>query len=112
VTWSIGGDVMVEFVPADHDPDRLVAHELSLLRPVRKALRTRHLTIEYASPSPSPSPSASPLAASPRSLAHRRRWAGLSTPPGLACHHAPTGVAGYGGRRALTSIKALIIIRM
>jgi hypothetical protein len=30
-------------------PDDLVVHELSLLGPLRKALRTRHLKIEYAS---------------------------------------------------------------
>ena len=47
VTWSIDGDVMVELVPTDDGPDRLLVHELSLLGPVRKALRTRHLRIEY-----------------------------------------------------------------
>jgi hypothetical protein len=48
VTWSIDGDPMVELVVEDDGPDRLVVHEVSLLRPVRRALRTRHIRIEYA----------------------------------------------------------------
>jgi hypothetical protein len=48
VTWSIDGEPMVELVVEDDGPDRLVVHEVSLLGPVRRALRTRHLRIEYA----------------------------------------------------------------
>jgi hypothetical protein len=48
VTWSIDGTVMVELVAEASGPDRLLVHELSLLGPVRKALRTRHLRIEHA----------------------------------------------------------------
>jgi hypothetical protein len=49
VTWSIDGDVMVELVVSDDGPDHLLVRELSLLGPLRKALRTRHLRIEYGS---------------------------------------------------------------
>ena len=51
VTWSIDGDVMVELVTSADGPDHLLVHELSLLGPLRKALRTRHLKLEYASSS-------------------------------------------------------------
>lgn len=49
VTWSIDDAVMVELVPADEGPHLLRVHELSLLGPVRKAMRTRHVRVEYAS---------------------------------------------------------------
>jgi hypothetical protein len=48
VTWSIDGEPMVELVVEPDGPDRLLVHELSLLAPVRRTLRTRHLRIEYA----------------------------------------------------------------
>jgi hypothetical protein len=47
VTWSIDDAVMVEFVHAEEGPGRLLVHELSLLAPLRKKLRSRHLMIEY-----------------------------------------------------------------
>jgi hypothetical protein len=48
VTWSIDGDPMVELRIQPDGPDRLLVHDLTLLTPVRKNLRTRHLVIEYA----------------------------------------------------------------
>jgi hypothetical protein len=49
VTWSIDDAVMVEFVHAERGPSRLLVHELSLMAPLRKKLRSRHLTIDYVS---------------------------------------------------------------
>jgi hypothetical protein len=48
VTWSIDGEPMAELVVGPDGPDRLLVHDLSLLGPVRRALRTRHLVVEYA----------------------------------------------------------------
>jgi hypothetical protein len=50
VTWSIGGERMVRLEIVADGPDRLLVHELALLAPVRRALRTRHLTITYTPP--------------------------------------------------------------
>jgi hypothetical protein len=47
VTWSIDGDVMVEFFPDDRGPGRLIVREIALTRLLRKRLRSRHVTIEY-----------------------------------------------------------------
>jgi len=47
ITWSIEGDVMVEFLPGDRGPGRLIVHEIAILSLVKKQLRSRHLTIEY-----------------------------------------------------------------
>jgi hypothetical protein len=46
VRWSIDGNLMVEFLPSDRGPARLVVHEIALLSVFRKRLRSRHLTIE------------------------------------------------------------------
>lgn len=46
VTWSIDGDVMVELLHSEAGPDRLIVHEVALLRPLKKWLRSRHVTIE------------------------------------------------------------------
>jgi hypothetical protein len=47
VRWTIEGDVMVELLYEAGRPSRLVVHEIALLQPLRKALRTRHVTVEY-----------------------------------------------------------------
>jgi hypothetical protein len=47
ITWSIEGDVMVEFLPGDGGPGRLIVHEIAILSLVKKQLRSRHVTIEY-----------------------------------------------------------------
>jgi hypothetical protein len=49
VTWSIDGDVMVEFLASDRGPGRLVVHEIALLTDLRKRLRSRHVLIEHGS---------------------------------------------------------------
>ena len=49
VTWSIDGDVVVELLYADRGAHRLVVHDVALLAPVRKVLRSRHVTIEHVS---------------------------------------------------------------
>ena len=48
VTWCIEDEVMVEFFPGDSGPGRMIVHDIALLRPLRKQLRTRHVTIEYS----------------------------------------------------------------
>ena len=47
VTWTIDGEVMVEFLPGDSGPGRLVVHEIALVSSVKKQLRSRHVRIEY-----------------------------------------------------------------
>jgi hypothetical protein len=47
VTWSIEGDVMVEFLHNDEGPGRLIVHEFALLAVIKKQLRSRHVSIEY-----------------------------------------------------------------
>jgi len=47
VVWSIDGDVMVEFLYEERGPSRLVVHEIALLRPLRKQLRSGHVTVEH-----------------------------------------------------------------
>jgi len=50
VTWSIGGERMARLDVVVDGPDQLQVHELALLAPIRRALRTRHLTITYSPP--------------------------------------------------------------
>ena len=47
VTWSIDGEVMVEFLPDEHGPGRLIVREIALLSSLKKQLRSRHVRIEY-----------------------------------------------------------------
>jgi hypothetical protein len=47
VTWTVEGEVIVELLYADRGPSRLLVHEIALVRPLRKLLRSRHLTVEY-----------------------------------------------------------------
>ena len=47
VTWSIEGDVMVEYLHNDDGPGRVIVHEFALLAVVKKQLRSGHVTIEY-----------------------------------------------------------------
>jgi hypothetical protein len=48
VTWSIDGDVMVTFTPAVGGPSRVLVHEIGLLQPIRKQLRSGHVVVEHA----------------------------------------------------------------
>lgn len=47
VTWTIDGEVMVEFLPDEQGPGRLLVREIALLGSVKKQLRSRHVRIEY-----------------------------------------------------------------
>ena len=49
VTWSIDGDVLVTFSPSPRGRSVVTVHEIGLLEPVRKELRSRHLRVEYRS---------------------------------------------------------------
>jgi hypothetical protein len=51
VTWSIDKEVVAELVVDADDPGpaRLLVHELGLLQPLRKRIRSGHLTIGHAS---------------------------------------------------------------
>ena len=47
VAWSIDGDVLVEFRPSPRGRGVVSIHEIGLLEPLRKQLRSRHLVVEY-----------------------------------------------------------------
>ena len=47
VTWSIDGDVIVTFIPALRRR-RVAVHEIGVLQPIRKQLRSRHVVVEHA----------------------------------------------------------------
>jgi hypothetical protein len=47
-TWSIEGDVVVELLYAGAGPSRLVVRDIGLLEPLRRALRSRHVTVEHS----------------------------------------------------------------
>jgi len=49
ITWSIGGDVMVEYLYNDRGPSRVLVHELALFDEIKRNLRSRHVTIERRS---------------------------------------------------------------
>ena len=49
VTWSIDNEVVVELLYADRGAHRLVVHDVALLAPIRKVLRSRHVVIEHVS---------------------------------------------------------------
>ena len=50
VRWLIDGAVVVDLVYAGRGPARLVVHDVALVRPLRRRLRSRHVTIEYGAP--------------------------------------------------------------
>ena len=50
VTWSVDEQLVVELRCRERGPDRLTVHELGLLEPLRKRLRSRHVTVEPAPP--------------------------------------------------------------
>src|SRR5262245_48869609 len=47
-TWTIEGEVVVEFRFDAGGHDQLLVHDVSLVAPLRKRLRTRHLVVEHA----------------------------------------------------------------
>jgi hypothetical protein len=48
VVWTIEGVVVLELRWAERGPSTLVVHDFSLLDPLRKAIRTRHVSIRLA----------------------------------------------------------------
>ena len=48
VVWSIDDAVVVELLPSEHGPARLVVHDIAVLGLLRKQLRTRHVTVRHA----------------------------------------------------------------
>ena len=46
VTWSIDGDVLVEYL-VEGAGGRLLVHDVALLQPLRRVLRTRHVRIAH-----------------------------------------------------------------
>jgi hypothetical protein len=49
VTWTIDGDVVVEFTAVASGRDRVAVHDIGLLQSVRQRLRSRHLVVAYES---------------------------------------------------------------
>jgi hypothetical protein len=47
ITWSVGGELAVEFVHRMKGRDLLLVHDIALLEVLKKRLRTRHVTITY-----------------------------------------------------------------
>jgi hypothetical protein len=47
VTWSIDGDLVVEFVYRDSERDQLLVHDIAVLDVLRKRLRTRHVEVTH-----------------------------------------------------------------
>jgi hypothetical protein len=48
VGWTIDNEVVLELRVAERGPAELVVHDFSLVDPIRRALRTRHVNIRYA----------------------------------------------------------------
>jgi hypothetical protein len=47
--WSIDGELVVEFLASEVGPGRLVVHDVALLAPLKKLLRSRHVSVEHVS---------------------------------------------------------------
>ena len=48
VLWTIDREVVLELRTAARGPSELVVHDFSLLEPLRKAVRTRHVRVRFA----------------------------------------------------------------
>jgi hypothetical protein len=48
VRWTIDNELVLELRVAPHGPALLIVHDFSLIEPLRKALRTRHVQIRHA----------------------------------------------------------------
>ena len=48
VRWTIDNEVVLELCVAVSGPAELVVHDFSLIDPLRRAVRTRHVRIRYA----------------------------------------------------------------
>lgn len=47
ITWSIDGDLVVEFVHRDSARDQVLVHDIALLHALKKQLRTRHVDVVH-----------------------------------------------------------------
>jgi hypothetical protein len=48
ILWTIDGQRVLEFRFAPRGPSSLVVHDFSLFDPLRKAIRTRHVRLRFA----------------------------------------------------------------
>ena len=48
VRWTIGNEVVLELRVAARGAAELIVHDFSLIDPLRRTLRTRHVRIRYA----------------------------------------------------------------
>jgi len=48
VRWLIEREAVVELAWSGQGPATLLVHDIALLRPLRRRLRTRHVRVEYA----------------------------------------------------------------
>ena len=48
VVWTIDREPVLEFRFAERGPSSLIVHDFSLLGPVRRAIRTRHVRVRLA----------------------------------------------------------------
>ena len=48
VVWTIDREAVLEFRFAARGPSNLIVHDFSLLRPLRRAIRTRHVRVRLA----------------------------------------------------------------
>jgi hypothetical protein len=49
ITWVIDGEVVVEFLHRESDPDQLLVHEIALFDILKRRFRTRHVEVAYVS---------------------------------------------------------------
>jgi hypothetical protein len=49
IVWTIDGETVLEFRFDPRGPSSLVVHDFSLFDPLRKAIRTRHVHLRFAS---------------------------------------------------------------
>ena len=49
VTWSIDGTTIVEFRYDERGPDRLVVHDVALVVPLKRRLRSRRVKVAHVS---------------------------------------------------------------
>jgi hypothetical protein len=50
ISWSIDGEVVVEFVHRRTGRDQLLVHDVAVLEDLRKRLRTRHVDVVHVPP--------------------------------------------------------------
>jgi hypothetical protein len=51
ISWSIDGELVVEFRHHQSEPDQLLVHDVALLDVLRKRFRTRHVEVAHVTTS-------------------------------------------------------------